>query len=55
MLCVPIAPNLTKVILINYTCIGSAFNMLSENIYFYILTLTIMAVMFDRLRAIAEY
>ena len=28
---------------------------LSENIYFYILTLTIMAVVSDLLRAIAEY
>ena len=31
------------------------FNKLSENIYFYILTLTIMGVVFDLLRAIAEY
>ncbi len=41
--CVTIATNLTNVLLINYTCIGSAFNKLSENIYFDILTLTIMA------------
>ena len=56
-LCVTIATNLTNGLLINYTRIGSAFNKLSENIYFYILTLTgtIMAVVFDLLRAIAEY
>ena len=54
-LCVTIATNLTNGLLINYTQIGSAFNKLSENIYFYILTLTIMAVVFDLLRAIAEY
>ena len=54
-LCVTIATNLTNRLLINYTRIGSAFNKLSENIYFYILTLTIMAVVFDLLRAIAEY
>ena len=39
MLCVTIATNLTNSLLINYTRIGSAFNKLSENIYFYILTL----------------
>ena len=39
----------------NYTRIGSAFNKPSENIFFYILTLTIIAVVFDFLRAIAEY
>ena len=55
MLCVIIATNLTNGLLINYTEISSAFNKLSENIYFYILTLTIMAVVFDLLRAIAEY
>ena len=38
MLCVTIATNLANVLLINYTWIGSAFNKLSENIYFYILT-----------------
>ena len=54
-LCVAIATNLTNGLLINYTRIGSVFNKLSENIYFYILTLTIMAVVFDLLRAIAEY
>ena len=54
-LCATIATNLTNVLLINYTWIGSAFNKRSENIYFYILTLTIMAVVFDLLRAIAEY
>ena len=54
-LCVTIVTNLTKVLLINYTWIGSAYNKFSENIYFYILTLTIMAVVFDLLRAIAEY
>ena len=48
-LCVTIATNLTNGLLINYTRIGSAFNKLSENIYFYI---TIMAVVFDLLRAI---
>ena len=37
-LCVTIATNLTDGLLINYTRIGSAFNKLSENIYFYILT-----------------
>ena len=49
--------NLTNGLLINYTRIVSAFNTLSENIYFYILTLTIKAVVvvFDLLRAIAEY
>ena len=47
--------NLTDGLLINYTRIGSAFNKLSENIYFYILTLLIMAVVFDFLRAITEY
>ena len=52
MLCVTTATNLTNGLLINYTRIGSAFNKLSENIYFYILT---MAVVFDLLRAIAEY
>ena len=40
-LCVTIATNLTNGLLINYTRIGSAFNKLSENIYFYILTLII--------------
>ena len=55
MLCVTIATNLTNGLLINYTRIGSVFNKLSENIYVYILTLTIMAVVFDLLRAIAEY
>ena len=54
-LCVTIATNITNGLLINYTRIGSAFNKLSENIFFYILTLTIMAVVFDLLRAIAEY
>ena len=54
-LCVTIATNLTDGLLINYTRIGSAFNNLSENIYFYILTLLIMAVVFDFLRAIKEY
>ena len=54
-LCVTIATNLTNGLLINYTRIGSAFNKLSENIYFYILTLSIMAVVSDLLRAIAEY
>ena len=54
-LCVTIATNLTDGLLINYTWIGSAFNKLSENIYFYILTLLIMAVVFDFLRAITEY
>ena len=39
-LCVTIATNLTNGLLINYTRIGSAYNMLSENICFYILTLT---------------
>ena len=54
-LCVTIATNLTDVLLINYTQIGNAFNKLSENIYFYILTLLIMAVVFNFLRAITEY
>ena len=54
-LCVTIATNLTDGLLINYTRIGSAFNKLSENIYFYILTLLIMAVVFDFLWAITEY
>ena len=54
-LCVTIATNLTDGLLINYTPIGSAFNKLSENIYFYILTLLIMAVVFDFLLAITEY
>ena len=54
-LCVTIATNLTNGLLINYTRIGSAFNKLSENIYFYILTLTIMAVVFDLLRAIGGF
>ena len=54
-LCVTITTNLTNGLFINYTRIDSAFNKLSENIYFYILTLTIMAVVFDLLRAIAEY
>ena len=54
-LCVTIATNLTNGLLINYTRIGSVFNKLSENIYFYILTLTNMAVVSDLLRAIAEY
>ena len=54
-LCVTIATNLTDGLLINYTQIGSAFNKLSENIYFYILTLLIMAVVFDFLLAITEY
>ena len=54
-LCVTIATNLTDGLLINYTRIGSALNKLSENIYFYILTLLIMAVVFDFLRAITEY
>ena len=54
-LCVTIATNLTDGLLINYTWIGSAFNKLSENIYFYILTLLIMAVVFDFLLAITEY
>ena len=49
--CVTIADGL----LINYTQIGSAFNKLSENIYFYILTLLIIAVGFDFLWAITEY
>ena len=53
-LCVTIATNLTDGLLINYTRIGSAFK-LSENIYFYILTLLIMAVVLDFLRAITEY
>ena len=55
MLCVTIATNLTNGLFINYTRIGSAFNKLSENKYVYILTLTIMAVVFDLLRDIAEY
>ena len=50
-LCVTIATNLTDGLLINYPRIGSAFNKLSENIYFYILTLLIMAGVFDFLRA----
>ena len=54
-LCVTIATNLTDGLLINYTRIGSTFNKLSENIYFYILTLLFMAVVFDFLRAITEY
>ena len=57
-LCVTIATSLTNGLLINYTRIGSTFNKLLENMYFhdfYILTLTIMAVVFDLLRAIAEY
>ena len=57
-LCVTIATNLTDGLLINYTgCtrIGSAFNKLSENIYFYILTVLIMAGVFDFLRAMTEY
>ena len=54
-LCVTIATNLTDGLLINCTRIGSAFNKLSENIYFYILTLLIMAVVFDFLLAITEY
>ena len=54
-LCVTIATNLTDGLLINYTRIGSAFNKLSENLYFYILTLLFMAVVFDFLRAITEY
>ena len=53
--CVTIATNLTDGLLIIYTRIGSAFNKLSENIYFYILTLLVMAVVFDFLRAITEY
>ena len=52
---VTIATNLTDVYYINYAWIGGAFNKLSENIYFYILTLTIMAVVFDLLWAISEY
>ena len=40
-LCVTIATNLTNGLLINYTRIGSAFNKLSENKYFYFLTLTL--------------
>ena len=54
-LCVTIATNLTNGLLINYTRFGSAFHKLSENIYFYILTLSLMAVVFDLLQAIAEY
>ena len=54
-LCVTIATNLTNGLFVNNTRIGRVFNKLSENIYFYILTLTIMAVVFDLLRAIAEY
>ena len=54
-LCVTIATNLTDGLLINYTRIGSAFNKLSENIYFYILTLLIMAMVLDFLLAITEY
>ena len=53
-LCVTIATNLTDGLLINYTQIGSAVNKLSE-IYFYILTLLIMAVVFDFLQAITKY
>ena len=45
-LCVTIATNLTNGLFINYTRIGSAFNKLSENIYFYILTLTVVNVLF---------
>ena len=54
-LCVTIATNLTDALLINYTRIGSAFNKLSENIHFYILTLQIMAGAFDFLQAMTEY
>ena len=54
-LCVTIATNLTNGLLINYTRIGSAFNKLSKFFFLNILTLTIMAVVFDLLRAIAEY
>ena len=54
-LCVTIATNLTDGLVINYPRIGSAFNKLSENIYFYILTLLIMAGVFDFLRAMTEY
>ena len=55
-LCVTIATNLTDGLLINYTRIGRAFNKLSEKyIYFYILTLLIMAVVFDFLLAVTEY
>ena len=50
MFCLTIATILTTVLLINYTWVGSAFNKLSENIY--TLTHTIMAVVFDLLRAI---
>ena len=54
-LCVTIATNLTDGLLINYTQIGSAVNKLSEIYYFYILTLLIMAAVFDFLRAITKY
>ena len=54
-LTITIGTNLTDGLLINYTRIGSAFNKLSENIYFYILTLLIMAGVFDFLRAMTDY
>ena len=55
-LCVTIATiYITDGLLVNYTRIGSAFNKLSENIYFYILTLLIMAEVFDFLRAMTDY
>ena len=44
-----------NVLLINFTWVGRALNKLSENIYFYILTLTILAVVFNLLRVIPEY
>ena len=55
MLCVIIATKLTNALLINYTWVGSGFNKVSENIYFYILTVTFMALVFELLRDIAEY
>ncbi len=50
-LCVTIATNLTNGLLINYTRFGSAFHKLSENIYFYILTLT----GYSRVRSLTGY
>ena len=41
--------------IVDYTWIGSAFNKLSENIYFYMLSLVAVPVVFDLLRATAEY
>ena len=49
-----IAMNLSKLLLVNYAWPDGTYNKVSENINFYSLTLSVMAVVLDLLRAKAE-